>query len=123
MKTLAVIVTTPPQANLTTTAIGFIKQSYKANIKIVGVFFYQDGVYNAANNCQFASDEYQTTQQWQVLHQQLNIPLHLCATAAEKRGLLAQQGDENSLINREFIISGLGELVELTNQADKVVQL
>ena len=123
MKKLAVIITTPPHSNLTTTALDFVHCSAENNTKIVGVFFYQDGVLNASKNIALPSDEFQTTNKWCELAQQKQIPLHLCATAAEKRGLIGQGDDENQLINEHFIISGLGELVELTNQAERVVQL
>lgn len=88
---------------------------------LTGVFFYQDGVLNAAQNQLVASDEFNALSQWQTLHQQHQIPLHLCITAAEKRGL----SDENalSLANSDFVISGLGQFAEMSIDADRVIQL
>jgi len=124
MQTLAVIVTTPPQSNLTTTAIDYIDCALKNGIKIIGVFFYQDGVLNASTHLSLANDEYQSTKQWQRLHNGNALPLYLCATAAEKRGLGDELGDnKQSNINNEFILSGLGELVELSSKAERMVQL
>jgi len=123
-KTLAIVVTTPPNSNLTATAIDLVKSAVDNGIKIIGVFFYQDGVLNAAKHLAIPSDEFQTLKQWQQLQLQHNVPLHLCISAAEKRGLTDEQNsDELSNIDSLFIVSGLGELVELTCKAQRVVQL
>lgn len=120
MNKLAVVVTTPPHSSLTISALNFIETALINGIEVIGVFFYQDGVINASNHVRIANDEYQTTQQWQDLHNKYHLPLHLCITAAEKRGIT----DENSLplITDTFTVSGLGELVELNTKADRVVQ-
>lgn len=122
MKTLAVVVTTPPYSPLTITAINYVKSAIQADIEIVGVFFYQDGAMHANENIAIASDEYQAIQQWQKLHKSHQLPLHICVTAAEKRGISCESfnGDK---INKAFTVSGLGELVELSNKANRVVQL
>lgn len=119
--TLAIMVTTPPYSNLTVTAIDFIKAALNAKINVIGVFFYQDGVINANKHITIASDEFQAIKQWQELHDKHNIALHLCYTAAEKRGI--REETDIASINEIFTISGLGELVELTAKADRVVQL
>lgn len=124
---LAVVITTPPYDNLTTTAIEFIKAAINDQTKIIGVFFYQMGVLNASKNLSLPSDEFQTIKEWRHLADQHQIPLHLCSTAAEKHGLMLAQHTNNaealSLIDNSFTLSGLGELVELTSNADRVVQL
>ena len=123
-QTLAFVVTTPPNSNLTTSAINLIRAAAKSGVDIVGVFFYQDGVLNAAKNLSIPSDEYQTLTQWQTLNREYSVPLFLCITAAEKRGLNDDlDKDVASSIDSTFTVSGLGELVELTSNADRVVQL
>lgn len=121
-QSLAIIVTTQPTANATFTAYQVVKQAIENNVAIVGVFFYQDGVLNASKYLAIPSDELQLITLWQQLQQQHNIPLHLCATAAEKRGLIDPK-DDNNLLHKEFTLSGLGELVMLSSKADRVVQL
>lgn len=122
--TLAVVVTTPPNSNLTTSTINLINAAVDKGIAIVGVFFYQDGVLNAAKHLSIPNDEYQTLQYWQQLKKEKNVPLHLCITAAEKRGLTDEVGNHaQSNIDEAFTVSGLGELVELTSKAQRVVQL
>ena len=122
--TLAVVVTTPPSNNLTTTAINLIRAALDSGISIIGVFFYQDGALNAAKHLSIPSDEFQTLTQWQQLNSEYNVPLYLCITAAEKRGLSDELNNhESSNIDSSFTVSGLGELVELTSKAKRVVQL
>jgi len=117
---LAFIVTTPPYSNLTITAIALIKTAIEENMPIVGVFFYQDGVLNGQKLVEISSDEYQCQHQWQQLNQQHKLPLYLCSTAAEKRGV--SDTADNNTVHSAFIMAGLGELVELC-QNTKVVQL
>tara|TARA_R110000737_G_scaffold53845_2_gene75696 strand:- start:291 stop:668 length:378 start_codon:yes stop_codon:yes gene_type:complete len=121
---LALVVTTPPNNNLTTTAINLVRAAINNGVSVLGVFFYQDGVLNAAKNLSIPSDEFQTLSQWQQLNSKYNVPLFLCITAAEKRGLTDElTNNELSNIHQAFTVSGLGELVELTSNADRVVQL
>lgn len=119
MKNLAVVITTPPYSNLSVTALDYIETALKSGVELVGVFFYQDGVIHANQQVQIASDEFQCLTHWQALQQTYKLPLHLCITAAEKRGV----SDENpNNIHPIFTVSGLGELVELVNKADRLVQ-
>ncbi|MFT6690290.1 MAG: tRNA 2-thiouridine synthesizing protein D [Colwellia sp.] len=121
---LALVVTTPPNSNLTTTAINLVRAALDSGVSIIGVFFYQDGVLNAAKYLSIPSDEFQTLTQWQQLNSEYNVPLYLCITAAEKRGLSDELNNhESSNIDSAFTVSGLGELVELTSKAERVVQL
>jgi len=117
---LAVVITTPPYSNLTITALNYIEAALHCDIELIGVFFYQDGVLNANSKVHIASDEFQTIKRWQTLHKKYNLPLHLCITAAEKRGM-SDENDADTLIDA-FTISGLGELVELSTSADRLVQ-
>ena len=120
MKTLAVVVTTPPYSPLTITALTYVEAALIAGVNIIGVFFYQDGAMHANKNISIASDEYQAIAHWQRLQQQYQLPLHICITAAEKRGITCEM--DNEQINEAFTVSGLGELVELTTKASRLVQ-
>ncbi|ALO34923.1 sulfur reduction protein DsrE [Colwellia sp. MT41] len=121
MKTLAVVITTPPYSHLTITALTYVEAALVAGINVIGVFFYQDGVMHANENISIASDEYQAIEHWQRLQKQYQLPLHICITAAEKRGIACDAID-NDKINKAFTVSGLGELVELTTKASRLVQ-
>ena len=113
------VITTPPYSNLSITALDYIETALKAGVDLVGVFFYQDGVMHANTNVQIASDEFQAISHWQRLHQAYKLPLHLCITAAEKRGISDEHAQN---IHSIFTVSGLGELVELSSMADRMVQ-
>lgn len=124
VKKLAFVITTPPNSNLTATAINMVTAALKSDISVVGVFFYQDGVLNGSQYLALPNDEYQAHRQWQQLHHDYDIPLHLCATAAEKRGLSDDINDgQTATIHQAFTLSGLGELVELNVNADRLIQL
>ncbi len=112
---------TPAHSNLTATAIDLVSTIVNSEHDLVGVFFYQDGVLNASKHTSIPTDEFQSCSKWVTLKQEYNVPLHLCITAAEKRGLTDEKATNN--INEHFTISGLGELVELTNLCDRVIQL
>ena len=121
MNTLAVVVTTPPYSHLTVTALMYVEAALVAGIDVVGAFFYQDGAMHANKDISIASDEYQSIAHWQKLQQQYQLPLHVCITAAEKRGVVMGSID-NEIVNEAFTVSGLGELVELTTKASRLVQ-
>lgn len=119
MATFAIVLTSAPHQNKTATAIDFIESTLKAEHTIAGVFLYQDGVLHANVNTQMPSDELQSIKQLKSLKAAYDLPLHLCITAGEKRGLTDE--DANN-IDSDFVVSGLGEMVELTNNAEYVVQ-
>lgn len=119
MNKLAVVITTPPYSNLSVTALDYIETALNTGVELIGVFFYQDGVMHANTQVQIASDEFQALPCWQRLHTNYNLPLHLCITAGEKRGLCDVEPHN---IDPIFTVSGLGELVELSSKADRMVQ-
>jgi len=118
-----VLITSSPLSNLTATSIVLIKQLIgRSDIELLGVFFYQDGALNASASVSIPADEFQSIKQWQRLNTEYQLPLHLCVTAAEKRGLSDDWQESNNILP-EFTISGLGEFVTLYSAADKVIQL
>jgi tRNA 2-thiouridine synthesizing protein D len=119
---LAIIVTSNPISNRSVTALQIVEGALRDQyIDLIGVFFYQEGVSCANQLLTIASDEFQTLRQWQAISLQYQLPLHLCITAAELRGMTDTQSNCN--IAAEFIVSGLGQLVELTVSADRILQL
>ncbi|WP_448211641.1 sulfurtransferase complex subunit TusD [Colwellia sp. MEBiC06753] len=120
MVTFSLVITTAPHQNNTATAIEFAKAVLAQGHQINGIFFYQNGVLHANTLVKIPSDEFQAIEHFLALNAEHHIPLYLCITAAEKRGLSDEDGSPN--ISQQFTISGLGEMVELTSSADKVVQ-
>jgi tRNA 2-thiouridine synthesizing protein D len=124
MKKMAIIITTPPTSHFTQTAFQLIKDALSQKIDLIGVFFYQSGVLNASQHLSIPNDEFPLHKKWQQLNKEHSVPFYLCSTAAEKHGLINEESPMNTdLMSNAFIIAGLGELVELTLKADRVVQL
>lgn len=121
MNSLAVIVTTPPHSPLTITAINYIEEALIAGFNVIGVFFYQDGVIHASSQVSIASDEFQAICKFQNIAETYQVPLHICITAAEKRGIECDVS-QGSKINTAFTVAGLGELVDLSTKATRLVQ-
>jgi len=121
---LAVVITTPPYSNLTITAIDYVEAALSLGVDVIGIFFYQDGAIHANKSVSIASDDYQAIQHWTRLHKEYQLPLHVCITAAEKRGIPCDDvpNEETENTNEVFTISGLGELVELSSRASRLVQ-
>ncbi|TLU66207.1 sulfurtransferase complex subunit TusD [Thalassotalea litorea] len=124
MTTFAIIVSTAPTDNRTLTALKFAQALLTQGHQIEGVFFYQHGVINANVYLQTPSDEINHLTAWEAFYDVTKTPMHLCISAAERRGLTDSNTPGFSHnIAKNFTISGLGELVVLTNKAEKVIQL
>jgi tRNA 2-thiouridine synthesizing protein D len=122
LKKIAFVITTSPTSPYSYTAQNIVEAALKnAEIEVIGVFFYQDGVSHANTLISIPTDEHQTLAKWRELVNKFSVPLHLCISAAEKRGLTDEK--EHCNIDACFNISGLGELVELSVNADRVFQL
>lgn len=78
------------------------------------IFLYQDGVFHANQQLELPSDEYPLGETWQALSD-LGVPLMLCVTAAEKRGIDIEH-------TGLFKVAGLAEFAMLSTKADKWVQ-
>ncbi len=78
------------------------------------VFLYQNGVYHALSDFDLASDEFNPALVWQTLFD-LNIPVHVCVTAASKRGVAVREGSR-------FTVSGLAEFAMEAAQVDRWIQ-
>lgn len=108
-------------------AYNFAQAALNAGHKIVGVFFYQDGVLNASNLVTPATDEMNLPDLWSELSNKYKIPLEVCISAALRRGMIDEKEAKNLSISQynihpDFTLSGLGQLAELSALADRVVQ-
>ncbi|MDK1286590.1 sulfurtransferase complex subunit TusD [Pseudoalteromonas umbrosa] len=92
----------------------FARATLQQQHSIKCIFLYQDAVLHANQHFALASDELQVSTVWQNLHD-LGIPLKLCVTAAEKRGI-------NISDTGLFTVAGLAEFAMETCKADKWVQ-
>ena len=106
--------TAPTDHDTTQRLIKFAQACLDSGHSIAAIFLYQAGVYHASNHLELASDELPINRLWQSLSEQ-EIPLMLCVTAAEKRGL----DIDNTGV---FTVAGLAEFAMLVSEADKWVQ-
>ena len=89
------------------------------------VFFHGDGVESANANRVFPQDESDLLQRWRQLHDSAGITPIVCVTSALKRGLLdareAKRSAKVETLAPFMEIGGLGQLIEATTLASKVV--
>lgn len=117
MSQFILVIHTPPWSySSVKSACQFAEAAITRGNQVKAIFFYQDGVLNAATSLDIPSDELNGQKQILNLVKNHNIPLLLCVTAAEKRGL------KEDVILPPFTISGLAEFAELSTQADQIIQ-
>ena len=103
-------------------ALAFAKSAITAGHPILGVFFYEEAV-RVADSSLPRNLQYQ----WQSLKQTQDIDLHACIGAATRRSLAEESVKEDDSIEANhlaegFSLSGLGELAEMTANADRVIR-
>ena len=97
------------------TAYQFAKAALGKGHEIQRVFFYHDGVYNATRLTEPPQDDRHIVNRWSKLAAEHKLDLVVCVAAALRRGIK----DEN--LAAGFRISGLGQLIESSIQADRMV--
>lgn len=125
MASFTLVVTSPPfDSQGSETALRFAQALLKMRHTLNGVFFYQAGVLSANGWQTPPNDEENAFKAWAALATQHQIPLHVCVTAANRRGLLEDGNDIDVAHNLQspFIASGLGQLMALCDNCDRVVQ-
>lgn len=128
MATFGLLVTHAPfEQQHAFTAYRFALSALALGHEIKGVFFYQAGVQNANSYQAGHSDEFNVHQAWVELSAQHGIPLNVCVTAANRRGVInAQDAKDNDQqgfnLTEPFIEVGLGDLVQLSQVSDRVIQ-
>ena len=107
-------------------AYQFVVAALSAGHTVLQIFFYFDGIYHGLAAQMPPGDERQFTHRWHQLALQNNIDLVICISAAQRRGLMSLE--ESKRQNRAgqdlapgFRISGLGQLVEATINADRFI--
>jgi tRNA 2-thiouridine synthesizing protein D len=126
MKFALQINSSPYQSNAGYSAYLFIKALLAQGPEVFRVFFYHDGVYHAFKYNTPPDDELHFSCQWSQLAKQHHIDLVVCISAAQRRGLLsadeaARQGKHDNDVADGFRISGLGQLIEATLEADRFI--
>ena len=108
-------------------AYQFCLAACHAGHEITGVFFYQEGVLNASQLISPATDEVNLPTLWAELAKNYDFPLEVCVSAALRRGIVSEaESAQLSLaqfnLQSPFVLSGLGQLAELSANSDRLVQ-
>ncbi|MBF0785859.1 sulfurtransferase complex subunit TusD [Muribacter muris] len=96
-------------------AYQFAEQLLHSGHHISQIFFFQDGVTNANRFVNPANDEVNLVECWQKLAQTHRLSLHLCISAAQRRGIVAEN------LAAGFTLAGLGEFSLAVLKADRLL--
>jgi tRNA 2-thiouridine synthesizing protein D len=124
MKISVQINASPYQHQAADTAWNFIQAAIMAGHEVYRVFFYNDGVYNAARDSRPPGDERDIVKRWSALQADCDVDLVVCVSSAQRRGLLETSvankvgGYEYALADG-FRIAGLGLLMEAIIDSDR----
>jgi tRNA 2-thiouridine synthesizing protein D len=104
----------------------FCRVALKAGHQISQVFFYQQAVNQGNQLIAPLADEFNAPQRWQELWDDYQIPLIVCVSASERRGVLnAAQADElrknSNNLHASFSVEGLGSFHAACLEADRTV--
>jgi tRNA 2-thiouridine synthesizing protein D len=107
-------------------AFQFVKAALEKGHEIFRVFFYHDGVYNASRLSVPPQDDRNINKRWSELAQQHSVDLVVCIAAAQRRGILdaaeaKRQGKDADNLAEGFRISGLGQLIEASIEAERLI--
>lgn len=120
------LISSPPQSPATRRALRFAEALLESGHSLERVFFYQDGVQIASKLLVYPQDEINIAQQWQAFIQQQQLDAVVCIAAALRRGLVDEteaqryQLDASNLASG-YVLSGLGQLHEAIQQAERVI--
>ena len=113
MKFLVIVNESPWGSALALTAYRFVRACMESGAEIAAVFFRGDGVYNAVQGEMTEAGTPDLAEAWQQLAADRAIRLLLCSSSRLRR-LATHPG-------MGFTDSGLAELIELTQDCDRVV--
>ena len=107
-------------------ALRFARAVAERGHRLEGVFFYHDGVHNAARLAAPPQDEPHLVDGWTALAADHGVPLQVCIAAALRRGLLDEReatrhGKQGHSVESPFELTGLGQLVDLGLRCDRLV--
>ena len=116
----------PVSSRASQSALRFCEAAVARGHDLYRVFFYHDGVNNGSRLTTPPQDDRHIQQRWSELAEQHNLDLVLCVAACQRRGLVdadekKRHGKDADNIADGFRISGLGQLIEASVEADRVV--
>ena len=110
------------------TAYQFTKAAIERGHEIYRVFFYHDGVNNGTRLTVPPQDDRNIQKNWSEWAAAHKLDLVVCIAAAQRRGILDEgeakrhgKGEGAANIAPGFRISGLGQLIEMGIESDRLV--
>jgi len=108
------------------TAYNFAMAALEKGHEIYRIFFYHDGVNNGTRLTTPPQDDRNIVKRWSELAEKHEIDLVICVAAAQRRGIAdadesKRNGKDADNIAPGFRISGLGQLLEASIQADRTM--
>lgn len=123
----AIIVQGSPYASQSShSALSFAESVVRSGHRLMRVFFYHDGVLAANRLAAPPQDEQDISAAWQTFADSHKVELLVCIASSLRRGILdeteaSRYGKDAGSIAPGFVISGLGQLIDATINADRVV--
>ena len=114
MKLSVLVLEGPYNHQASDSAFHFVNAALEKGHEIRGVFFYNDGVYNSTKLMDPPQDDRHITKRWSEIGAK-GIELIVCVAAAKRRGITKE------ILTPNFEISGLGQLVKLIDESDRLV--
>ena len=107
-------------------AYQFTRAALDSGHEVMRVFFYHDGVNNGTRLTTPPQDDRHITDRWSAMAKEHDLDLVVCVAAAQRRGIVdadeeKRNGKDANNIADGFRISGLGQLIEMGIQADRIV--
>lgn len=116
-----IVITSPAYgAQSSYCAYQFCQSLLESHHRLNAIFFYADGTYNANGFISPANDEFDLVTAWQTLGENHDIPLFVCISAAQRRGILNDERSNNMALGFQCV--GLGDLSQSIAQSDRVIQ-
>jgi len=126
MKFAILILGAPYSTQAPYSALEFCRAAIAQGHEIYRVFLYGDAIHLATRLATPPQDELNIYSEWQTFASQHNIDIVTCIAAAARRGILnadeaRRHNKDSDNINKEFELSGLGQLVEANIIADRLI--
>ena len=106
-------------------ALEFAKAALASGHEIVRLFLYQDAVFTASSNLVVPQDEADNASLWRAFISEHNLDAVVCIAAALRRGTLdeteAKRYDKGASVSAPWELSGLGQLHEAAQMADRLI--
>lgn len=120
------VLSSPASGHGARTAAAFAHAAIGRGHSINRVFFLDEGTATGSNIAVFPQDEDDRLQPWLDLAEQHGVELVLCISSALKRGMLDETEAGRyqraaATAHPAFGISGLGQLIDATSAADRLV--